>query len=88
MAWWHRWLTSIFPRASDYQVLFSLYTVDAKRGAEVRLQRDGIIYYAEMEWVKDTIFKVRQGGRPIGPFATAEEAEAAATNSPWFLGKD
>ena len=80
MAWWH----SLFARKPDYQVPFQLYTKHGTRGAEVRVRRDGKAYYVALERVEGTNF--RPIGEEIGPYNSPEAAEAAAVNSPWFLG--
>jgi len=80
MAWWNRF----FGRKTDYRVPFDLYTKKATRGAEVRVRRDGKVYYVALEHVEGTNF--RPVGEPVGPYASEKEAEIAAVNSPWFLG--
>jgi hypothetical protein len=69
-----------------YVVPFRLYSADGTRGVEVRVRSNGQAYFVEQERVDDT-FKNRGSGEEIGPFATAEAAEAAAVDRPWFSGE-
>ena len=68
----------------EYKVEFTLYSPDGKRGAEVRVRRDGLVYFADQEWVEGTTF--RQRGDEVGPYQSPEAAEAAAISRPWFSG--
>ena len=79
MAWWDRF----FGKSHVAEVLFQLYTEDAKRGAEVRLREDGKYYYVPLEHVEGTDFRVIPSR--ISHYGSEEEAEKAAVNSPWFL---
>jgi hypothetical protein len=65
-------------------VQFQLYTVEATRGAEVRVHRNGQAYYIALEHTEGTIWKPL--GDEVGPYGSPEEAEIAAVNSEWFMG--
>ena len=71
-------------RQSGHRVPFQLFTRNATRGAEVRVRQDGKAYYIALEHVEGAHWK--PFGEEIGPYATEEEAENAAINSPWFKG--
>jgi hypothetical protein len=71
MAWWHRLFS---PKAgapsenSEYKVAFCLYSVDGKRGVEVRSRSDGRACFVEREWVEGTTFEdrgTRRGNKPL-----------------------
>jgi hypothetical protein len=79
MAWWDRF----FNKTHVARTLFQLYTIDATRGAEVRLRSDGKYYYAPLEHVEGTEFRVIPSR--ISLYDSEQEAENAAVNSPWFL---
>jgi hypothetical protein len=72
----------------EYQILFTLYSVDGKRAAEVRAFCNGEIYISEEEWVEGTTFRNRHGGRMVGPFVSPEEAEKFIVNTAWLCGRD
>jgi hypothetical protein len=91
MAWW----SSIFKRKPrsrldglTYRVAFSLYSEDGKREAGVLEFSNGEYYLAERDWVEGTTFKDRHSGRPVGPFATADDAEKFIVATPWFNGQE
>jgi hypothetical protein len=87
MAWWHNLFKrkgTAHPTVPYYTVPFQLYTLKATRGAEVRVWHDGKAYYIALEHIEGTNWKPL--GEQVGPYETAEEAEVAAVNSPWFLG--
>jgi hypothetical protein len=70
----------------ESRVAFCLYSVDGKRGVEVRERSDGRAFFVEQVWVEGTTFKDRSPGEEIGPYETLEAAEAAAVSRPWFSG--
>ncbi len=70
----------------EYRVAFILYSLDAKRAAEVRVFANGETYLSEEEWVEGTIFKNRHSGRMVGPFASPEAAEKFIVATAWFCG--
>ena len=39
-----------WPPNVAYAVPFTLYSLDGKRGAEIRLFRNGDVYFVEQEW--------------------------------------
>ena len=86
---WFGWLFSRNGRRSesDYTVAFELYNKNAKRGAQVRIYRDGRAYFVDREWVEGTTFKDRSGSALNGPYDTPVEAEKAAVSRPWFYGE-
>jgi hypothetical protein len=89
MAWWRRIFPRTrwwWPREVAYEVPFRLYTVDGKRGVEVRLRRNGFVYFVEQEWVEGTTFRDRPESQEHGPYETLEAAEAAAVSRSWFNG--
>ncbi len=89
MAWWRRLFSrraGPFPGGAEYVVPFRLYSKDGKRGVEVRVRRDGMANFVDQEWVEETTFKNRGRGEEIGPYESAEAAEAAAIARPWFSG--
>src|SRR6185437_3795218 len=78
MAWWNH----IFKRKTvsslygvEYRVAFKLYSENGKREVEVLEFGNGETYLVEREWTEGTTFKDRHEGRPLGPFASAEDAE-------------
>jgi len=83
MAWWDRFFGK---KAHLAQVLFQLYTKDGTRGAEVRARQDGKFYFVPLEHVGGTDWKVIPS--QITTYASEQEAETAAVNSPWFLRGD
>jgi hypothetical protein len=91
MAWWHRLFSRNGGTPPDehdyYTIAFHLYSVDGKRGIEVRQRRDGQVYFIEQAWVHGTTFEDRSPGKEEGPYETLEAAEAAAVSSPWFSGR-
>jgi len=80
MAWWDKFFGNKTHRA---KVLFQLYTGDGTRGAEVRVRRDGKFYFVPLEHVGGTEWKTIP--TQIAVYASEQEAEGAAVNSPWFL---
>ena len=65
------------------QALFQLYTGNGSRGAEVRRREDGRFYFVPLEHVGGTDWKMIPSQITI--YASEQEAEVAAVNSPWFL---
>jgi hypothetical protein len=91
MAWWDKLLKreAKSPLAGqEYRGVFSLYSQDGKREAEVREFRNGEIYLAEREWVEGTTFQDRHSGRLVGPFASPEDAESFIVATAWFCGRN
>ena len=91
MAWWGM----VFKRGDRpplagqaYRVAVSLFSKDGNRAAEVREFRSGEVYLLEQERVDETPFKDRHGGRLVGPFASAEEAERFIGATRWFRGDE
>jgi hypothetical protein len=71
-----------------YRTAFSLYSVDGKREVGVLEYSNGEFYLAEQEWVEGTTFKNRHDGRPVGPFASADDAEKFIVATDWFCGRN
>jgi hypothetical protein len=91
MAWWHRFFAPSDgdpSKNTEYRVVCNLYNSEGKRGAEVRVRRDGRAYFVEQEWVEGTTFTDRGRGEEIGPFESPEAAERAAVGRPWFSGDE
>lgn len=70
----------------EYRSVFSLYSVDGKRTAEVLEFRNGETYLDEQEWLEGATFKNRHAGSLVGPFASLEDAEKFIVASSWFRG--
>lgn len=70
----------------DYRSVFTLYSDDGKRAANVLESRNGETYLDEQEWVEGTTFKNRHSGNLVGPFASPEDAERYVVATPWFCG--
>lgn len=89
MAWWHK-LVNRKRKSSitgyEYRIAFNLYSKDGKREVEVQELRDGRAYLIEREWTKESAFSDRHQGRPVGPFASLQEAENFIVATPWFCG--
>ena len=71
----------------EYRVVFSLYSIDGKRAADVCEFRNGETYLAEKEWAEGTTFKNRHNGSMVGPFASPDEAEKFIVATDWFCGR-
>jgi hypothetical protein len=91
MGWWGRFLRrrTASPSAGfEARAVFKLYSEDGRREAEVLELRDRKAYVIERDWVEGTMFKARHPGRPVGPFASVEAAEAFIVSTAWFCGRE
>lgn len=70
----------------EYQSVFTLYSFDGKRAADVLKFENGETYLDEKEWVEGTTFANRHSGRLVGPFPSPEDAERFIVKTPWFCG--
>lgn len=66
--------------------MFTLYSHDGKRAADVLEFCSGEIYLDEQEWVEGTTFRNRHSGSLVGPFTSPEDAERFIVATPWFNG--
>ena len=89
------WLKRLFRRGPQkslkgqmYQVTSTLYSADRKRSAQILEFDNGDTYLLESDWVGETAFKDRHGGRPVGPFASPTDAERFIVATRWFNGTD
>jgi hypothetical protein len=73
-------------QGQEYRSVFTLYSVDGKRSAEVLEFRNGETYLDEQEWFDGTTFKNRHSDSLVGPFASTEEAEKYIVATSWFRG--
>ena len=71
----------------EYQSVFTLFSADGKRAAEVLEFENGETYLSELEWVEDTTFTNRHSGRLVGPFPSPLDAERFIVGTPWFCGR-
>ena len=69
-----------------YRSVFTLYSKNGKRSADILEFQNGEIYLDEKEWLAGTTFKNRHTGRLVGPFASPAEAERFIVTTPWFRG--
>jgi hypothetical protein len=89
MTWWKRLLRRVTDKSLDgatYRVTSTLYSSDGKRAAEIREFDNGETYLLESDWVEDTTFNARHGGRLVGPFASPKDAERFIVATRWFNG--
>ncbi len=73
-------------QGQKYRSLFTLYSKDGKRSADVLEFESGKVYLDEAEWVEGTTFENRHGGNLVGPFASSEDAEKFIVATSWFNG--
>jgi hypothetical protein len=73
-------------QGQEYRSVWTLYSVDGKRAAEVLEFRNGETYLDEREWSEGTTFKNRHSGSLVGPFASPEDAEKFIVATSWFRG--
>jgi hypothetical protein len=71
-------------QGKEYRSVFTLYSVDGKRAAEVLEFRNGETYLDEKERAEGGAFKSRHDGSLVGPFASPEEAEKFVVVTCWF----
>lgn len=85
MAWWpqaFRWTK--LSNGLEYKVALQLYSPDGKRCSEIRMHRDGTVFFVDQECIDGTTFRNRGQGEEIGPFPSPKAAKAAAQSRPWF----
>ncbi len=71
-------------KGQEYRSVFTLYSKDGRRLADVLEFQNGETYLDEREWIEGTTFKNRHGGSLVGPFASAEDAEKFIVATQWF----
>jgi hypothetical protein len=75
-------------QGQEYRSVFTLYSADGKRAADVLEFRNGETYLDEQEWLEGTTFKNRHAGHLVGPFASPEDARKFIVATSWFRGGD
>jgi hypothetical protein len=91
MMWWNRLFRCVPHKSLDgsmYRVTSTLYSSDGNRAAEIREFDNGETYLLESDWVEETTFNERHGGRLVGPFASPKHAEGFIVATPWFNGTE
>jgi hypothetical protein len=91
MMWWNRLFRRVSHKSLDgamYRVTSTLYSSDGNRAAEIREFDNGETYLLESDWVEETTFNERHGGRLVGPFASPKHAEGFIVATPWFNGTE
>jgi hypothetical protein len=91
MGWWERLFGRAEHRSLDgamYRVTSTLFSSDGKRAAEIREFDNGETYLLESDWVEETTFAARHGGKLVGPFASPEDAERFIVATAWFNGTE
>lgn len=74
-------------KGMDFRVVFSVFSEDGKRAADICVFSNGETYLDEKEWVQGMTFKNRHGGSLVGPFKSTEEAEKFIVSTDWFIGR-
>jgi hypothetical protein len=72
----------------EYRVVFTVYSEDGKRRADICEFSNSETYLDEKEWDADTTFKNRHSGRMVGPFPSPRDAERFIVTTAWFRGRD
>lgn len=71
-------------QGQECRSVFTLYSADGKRAAEVLEFRNGETYLDEQEWLEGTTFKNRHSDSLVGPLASPEDARKFIVATSWF----